>query len=85
MDPDKPNKCKVGVTKNETQRIKAYKTAAPNCYFLKVYENVDKKHEKRILEELRGVAKVQSEYVHCSPQFVQNVVESYFTDNNVEF
>ena len=33
VDPDKPDKCKLGITTDPSSRIKAYKTAAPNCYF----------------------------------------------------
>lgn len=84
VDPDKPNKCKLGISDKPYQRIRAYKTAAPKCYFLKVYKNIEKHHEKRILDLIKDIAKVESEYVHYPPQLVQNIVEGYFTDNNVE-
>lgn len=84
-DPDKPHKCKVGVTKDPKQRIRAYRTAAPGCFFHTVYENVEKRHERRILEELRGMTRVDSEYVHSSPEMVQRVVEGYFIDNDIHF
>lgn len=80
VDPDKPSKCKVGITKDPTQRIKAYRTAAPNCYFSNVYSDVEHKHEKRILDILKDIFKVQSEYVHAEPRIVQNIVEGYFND-----
>jgi hypothetical protein len=80
VDPDKPNKCKVGITKNPDQRIKAYRTASPQCYFLSVYTDIDKHHEKRILELLRDIAMVDREYVHCSPTLVRSVVEGYLED-----
>jgi len=85
VDPDKPTKCKVGITKDPNQRIKAYRTAAPQCYFQVVYDNVDRHHEKRILDQLRDVARVDSEFVHYHPQLVQNIVEGYFIDNNIDF
>ena len=85
VDPDKPTKCKVGVTKDPKQRIRAYKTAAPQCFFHKVYNDIDRQHEKRILEELRGHARVDSEYVHCHPHMVQNIVEGYFLDHDIDF
>jgi hypothetical protein len=83
VDPDKPTKCKVGITKDPSQRIKAYKTAAPQCYFLEVYQDIETYHEKRILSILKEISKVQSEYVHLNPKIVQNIVESYFVDEGV--
>ena len=85
VDPDKPNKCKVGITKDPSQRIRSYKTANPGCYFAAVYKDIDKYHEKRILDLLKDVAKVQSEYIHYHPRMVQNIVEGYFVDNNIEY
>lgn len=84
VDPDKPNKCKLGITKNPKQRIRAYKTAAPNCYFLSTYKIPNKLHEKRILELIKDVFRVESEYVHCNPALIKNIVEGYFVDNNIE-
>ena len=86
VDPDKPNKCKIGISKDSTQRLKAYRTAAPNCYMLEVYYNVPdtKVHERKILSMLKDVFKVQSEYVHCPPALVKNIVEGYFQDNDIE-
>lgn len=83
VDPDKPTKCKVGITKNPSQRIKAYKTAAPQCYFQRVYSNIEIVHERKILDLLKDVATVQSEYVHFHPKLVQNIVEGYFDDNDI--
>jgi hypothetical protein len=85
VDPDKPQKCKLGITTDPSSRIKAYKTAAPNCYFLHTYSIPHRMHEKRILEIVRKVAKVQSEYVHCSPSLIKNIVESYFLDNDIDY
>jgi hypothetical protein len=85
VDPDKPDKCKLGITQDPRNRMRAYKTAAPNAYFLQTYVIPDRIHERRILETIRKVARVQSEYVHCAPSFVRNVVESYFMDNNIQY
>jgi hypothetical protein len=80
VDPDKPTKCKVGITKDPSQRIKAYRTAAPSCYFLKVYKNIDKTDEKKLLSLFKDIAKVESEYVHFPPELIKNIVESYFDE-----
>lgn len=85
VDPDKPNKCKLGITQDPPGRMRAYKTAAPNAYFLQTYVIPDRSHERRILETIKKVARVQSEYVHCAPAFVKNVVESYFLDNDISY
>jgi len=85
VDPDKATKCKVGITKNPKQRLKAYKTAAPSCFFRKVYDNIPKYHERNILNVLKEVARVQSEYIHFAPWLVQNIVEAYFDDNDVYY
>lgn len=85
VDDDKPTKCKVGITSNPDQRIKAYKTGSPNSRFLKVYKNIERYHEKRILDLLKDIAKVQSEYVHFHPSLVKNIVEGYFIDNNIDY
>ena len=85
IDPDKPRKTKVGITKNPNRRIKSYRTSAPGCFFKKIYEIPDKIHEKKILNELRAVFRVQSEYVHCHPDLVQNIIESYLDDNDIPF
>jgi len=85
VDPDKPNKCKLGITEDPNTRIKAYKTANPNCYFLMTYSIPDKTHEKRILNLLKDRFTVKREYVHCHPNLVKNIVEGYFTDNNIDW
>lgn len=85
IDPDKTNKCKVGITINPDQRLKPYRTANPDCYFKKVYTIPDKIHEKRILSLLKDVFTVRSEYVHGSPNIVQNIIEGYFTDNEISY
>jgi hypothetical protein len=84
VDPDKPTKTKLGITKNPQTRIKAYKTAAPSCYFLAVYPLPDQSHEKKILNLLRDRFKVQSEYVHCHPELIKNIVEGYLVDNQLD-
>lgn len=83
VDPDKPYKCKVGITKNPKQRIKAYRTASPQCIFLIVYSNIEPFHEKKILDLLKDVARVDREYVHYHPSLVKNIIDGYFMDNNV--
>jgi len=85
VDPCKSTKCKVGITKNPEQRLRAYKTAAPSCYFLKVYPCIERYHEKQIIDVLRDVATIESEYVHFHPELVQNIVEAYFDDNNIDY
>ena len=85
VDPDKPNKCKLGITTDPLNRIKAYKTAAPNCYFMETYTIPHRMHEKQILAVVKKVAKVQSEYVHCTPHLIKNIVESYFLDNDIKY
>jgi len=85
VDPDKPKKCKVGITINPKQRLRAYRTAAPSCYFLKVYSNFERIHERRILDVLRDVARIESEYVHFHPEMVRNIVEAYFDDNDMPY
>jgi len=85
VDPDKPNKCKVGITINPKQRLRTYRTAAPNCFFQKIYPNIPIIHEAKILDVLRNVARVQSEYVHFSPYIVQNIIEAYFDDNSIPY
>ena len=85
VDPDKPDKCKLGITTDPSSRIKAYKTAAPNCYFLHVYAIPHREHEKRILEIVKKVVRVQSEYVHGTPSLIKNIVECYFSDNDISY
>jgi hypothetical protein len=85
VDPDKPNKCKLGITGDPPGRMRAYKTAAPNAYYLAVYVIPDRVHERRILEIMWRVARVQSEYVHCDPSIVRNIVESYFMDHDIHY
>jgi len=80
VDPDKPNKCKLGITKDTAQRIVAYRTAAPQCSFVKVYNNVEKFHEKKILDILKDTFRVDREYVHCNPLLVKNIIDNYFED-----
>ena len=76
VDPDKMNRCKVGITKNPEQRIRAYKTANPKCYFSYVSAIKNKYVEKTVLYELKGAFVVDSEYVWSNPIIVQNIVES---------
>lgn len=83
LDPDKPNRCKVGITKNILGRLRAYRTAAPNCKFVRVYNIPARYHESRLLDLLRDVTTVHNEYVHASPDLVIRVVEGYLKDQNL--
>ncbi|UOK16772.1 hypothetical protein [Vibrio phage phiKT1024] len=85
VDPDKTSRCKVGITKNPDQRIKAYKTANPECYFSVVYIIPDRVHEKKVLSLLKEIFTVKSEYVHSSPKIVQNIIEGYLDDNEIDY
>lgn len=75
----------MGITQDPDQRIKAYRTAAPDCYFKKIYDIPHKIHEKRILDLLKDTVKVNREYVHCNPEIVQNIVEGYFDDMGIDY
>jgi len=85
MDPDKGHVCKVGITKNPDNRLKAYRTSAPNCYYYGLYTIPDKIHEKKILDMMKDRFTVRSEVINCNPAIVKNIVESYFTDNEIEY
>lgn len=85
VDPDKTDRVKLGVTKNPDQRLQAYRTSNPSCYYHALYRDIPLIHEKRILDEFRGMFKVQSEYVHCSAKLSQNIVEGYFEDHGIEY
>lgn len=79
-DPDKPHRCKVGITKKPDQRIRAYKTANPQCKFSFIREIPHKRIEKEVLYHLKGVFRVDSEYVWSNPTIVQNIIEGLFDD-----
>ena len=83
VDPDKPDRCKVGITKNIVNRLRSYRTAAPNCKFVKVYNLPAKYHEKRILDLLKDITTVHNEYVHSKPDVVIRVVEGYLKDIDI--
>jgi hypothetical protein len=80
VDPDKKDRCKVGITKNVFSRLTSYRTANPDCAFFKVYNIPAAHHEKRILDLLKDVGTVRSEYVHLNPEFVAKVIEGYLKD-----
>lgn len=83
VDPDKQNTHKVGITKNPAQRLKNYRTAAPNSYFHSTYPIPDKIHEKNILYHLSGAFRVEREVVHGPLSIIQNIVEGYLTDHEL--
>lgn len=85
VDPDKPSRCKLGITKNPQQRLRAYRTAAPQCFFYKLYDDVDRLHEKRILEIIKDIVHADREYVHCTPLFAQRIIEGYFSDVGISY
>ena len=85
VDPDKPKKCKVGITKNPDNRLRSYRTASPQCYFEEIYNIPDKIHEKNLLYELSGAFIVDHEYIHADPKLIKNIVESYFDDNDIDY
>jgi hypothetical protein len=80
VDPDKPSKCKVGITKNKEQRLRAYRTAAPKARFDLFEEIPAKYHERVIIDILKDIFVVDREYIHAPPQIVMNVVEGYLID-----
>lgn len=82
VDPDKPHTTKLGITKDPEQRIKAYRTAAPHSYFLIVYSNVDKKHEKKLISIIKDIATITSEFIRLPPEMVKNIVDCYFNEIN---
>lgn len=80
LDPDKFDKCKVGITKNPPNRLRAYRTAQPQATFPYLVEIDNKLHEKEIFYILKNAFKVDREYVHCNYIIVQNIIEGYFND-----
>lgn len=80
VDPNKLGFCKVGITKNVTQRLKAYRTAAPQAIMFKVYDNVSRLDEKRLLDILSDIFQVDRELVKCQPEILVNIVDGYFDD-----
>lgn len=85
IDPDKSHRCKVGITKDPKQRLRAYRTSNPAVYFSVVYKIPCSLHERKLLDLLRDVCVVRSEYIHYDPSLVQNIVEGYFTDNGISY
>jgi len=79
-NPDVKNRCKVGITKNPDQRIKAYQTANPSCYFSYLIEIDNKVHEKLIIDILKDVFFTSREYIYGHPEIVENIISGYFDD-----
>lgn len=85
VDDDTPNRCKLGVTKDPEQRLRSYRTGAPQSRYLKVYKDIDRRHEKLILELLKDILRVKNEVVYGNPEMVKNHVEGYFDDQGIEY
>ena len=83
VDPDKKDRCKLGITTNINQRLRSYRTASPNCTFANVYTIPAAFHEKRILDLLRDIATVHSEYIHLNHARVSKIVEGYLKDQGI--
>ena len=83
VDPDKDGVYKVGITTNPKQRLKSYRTAAPQCFFHALYSIPDRKHEKRIFYELSGAFKMDSETVKGPLSIIQNIIEGYLRDHSI--
>lgn len=80
QDPDKTSKCKVGITVNLNQRLKAYRTACPQCVFMYTTVIDSKRREKEVLSLLKDTINVDREYVHCNAEFVKRIIEGYLQD-----
>jgi hypothetical protein len=83
VDPDKKHGCKVGVTKNEHQRIKAFKTSSPNAKMLKVWDVPSREHERQIHDLLRDVFTSKGEWFYGHPSLVVNIIDGYLIDNDL--
>ena len=83
VDPDKEGVYKVGITKNLKQRLRAYRTAAPQCHFVKVYSIPDKKHEKEIFYQLSGAFRMDKETVKGPLKIIINIIEGYLEENEI--
>jgi hypothetical protein len=83
VDPDKSNVYKVGITKNPKQRLKSYRTAAPQCYFHQIYDIPDASHEKAIFYELSGAFPMDKEVVRGPLSLVQNIIEGYLLEKEL--
>ena len=80
VDPDKEGVYKVGITTNIKQRLKTYRTAAPQSYFTKIYEIPDKKHEKAIFYHLSGAFRMDKETVKGPLSIIINIIEGYLEE-----
>lgn len=83
VDPSRDGVYKVGITKNPNQRLRSYRTAAPECYFHRVYSIPDRSHEKKIFYELSGAFKMNREVVYGPLSIIQNIIEGYLDDNEI--
>ena len=83
IDPDRIHGCKVGVTKDPSKRIKAFRTSSPRMSMYKTWEVPDRVHEKQILDLLRDVFELRSEWVYGYPSLVANIIDGYMLDNGL--
>jgi hypothetical protein len=80
VDPDKNGVYKVGITTNPDQRLRTYRTAAPQSFFSSIYMIPDRKHEKRIFYELSGAFRMDGETVKGP---LPIITEGYLRDHSI--
>lgn len=85
VDPRRHGSYKVGITRNLKNRIKSYHTLAPESYYHTTYKIPDRSHESKIIYELAGAFRVTNEVVHGNLNIIQNIVEGYLTDHDIEY
>lgn len=83
VDPDKNGVYKVGITTNPDQRLRSYRTAAPQAFFSSIYQIPHKKHEKRIFYELSGAFRMDGETVRGPLSIITNIIEGYLRDQSI--
>ena len=83
VDPDKNDVYKVGITTNPDQRLRTYKTAAPQAFFHVIYQIPDRKHEKKIFYELSGAFRMDGETVRGPLSIITNIIEGYLRDHSI--
>jgi hypothetical protein len=81
VDPDKKEGCKVGVSNDPARRLKTYRTSAPGAKMLKVWDVPSRDHERAIIDLLKDVFRVRSEWVYGNPGLVANIIDGYMADH----